>query len=259
MDGDATVLEDIGRRHPEPTVEHRVGVVVDREIGSAERHAHEQSTAAGIRIDLGTEFGVGSRIGLYAHGACRHRRIGTERDLLPLQDAVEAARGGEHEQDVGRLHAHLESDTAAPHRHHHWRAPCAVGITDVKHALPIVDTEDESALDHIGEDRHALGLLQHRRRERLAWIREELVERLAGAHDGLDFLLAGDGLGHGRPHIPAHQQTTDQDTEHEPGRHRSHGASLRGEETTGLLDYPASAFPVDGSFCERQPSRARAS
>ena len=230
MDGDATVLEDIGRRHPEPTIEHRVGVVVDREIGAAERHAHEQPTAAGIRIDLGAEFGVGSCIGLHAHGACRHRRIGTEGDLLPLQDTVEAAWGGEHEQDVGRLHAHLESDAAAPHRHHHRRAPCAVGIADVQNPLPVVDAEDESPFDHIGEDRHALGLLQHRRRERLAGIREELVERLAGVDDGLDLLLTGDGLGHGRPQATARHHTQDRETVEPSGSHRSHGASLRGEE-----------------------------
>jgi hypothetical protein len=63
----------------------------------------------------------------------------------------------------------------------------------VEHAAAEVHAEDESPLDHVGEDRHALGLLEHRGRQGLGGVREELIERLTGGDDRLDLLLAGAG------------------------------------------------------------------
>ena len=80
------------------------------------------------------------------------------------------------------------------HRHHHRRAPGAVGATNEQHALPVVDAENEPALHHARKDGDSLGRIEHGGRNRFDGHAAELVERLPRGDDGLQFLLAGDGL-----------------------------------------------------------------
>ena len=163
--------------------------MIDGDVAATEGDAGKQPTAAGVGIDLGTETGIGAGIGAAADRPGSDRCIGTERHLLAIEDSLETARRGEHEHDVSRLDAGLEADAPAAHRHHHRRAPTAVGVADTEHPLAVIDAEDEATLDHVGEDRDPLGSLEHRRGHRLHLEGEELVERLLGRGDRLRFLI----------------------------------------------------------------------
>ena len=187
MVGEAFGLVDVGRGDAGATVEHRVGVRVERQARSVDRDAEEQAPGAGVGIDFGAHPGVGAGVGGAADRAEGHVGVGTEGDLVAAHHALEAAGRGEHEHDVGRLHAGLEAEAAAAHRDHRRRAPRAVAAADEQDALAVVDAQDEAPLDHVGEDRDALGRAEHRRGDRLDLEAAELVEHLLGRNDRPEF------------------------------------------------------------------------
>ena len=163
--------------------------MIDGDIAATEGDTGKQPAAAGIGIDLGTETDIGTGVGTTADRPGGDRCIGAESHLLAIQDPLEAARRGEHEHDVSRLDTGLEADTPPAHRHHHRRAPAAIGIADAEHPLAVIDAENEAPFDHVGEDRDPLGSLEHRRGHRFHLEGEELVERLLGREHRLRFLI----------------------------------------------------------------------
>ena len=188
-DRQAPQREHVAGGDIEAPVEERVGIVIDGDIAATEGDAGKQPAAAGIGIDLGTETDIGTGVSTAADRPGGDRRIGAEGHLLAIENPLQATRRGEHEHDVRRLNTGLEADTPPAHRHHHRRAPAAVGIADTEHPLAVIDAKDEAPFDHVGEDRDPLGRLEHRRGHRFHLEGEKLVECLLGREDCLRFLF----------------------------------------------------------------------
>ena len=225
MVGQATGLVDVGRRDAAAAVEHPSGVLVDRQARAVDRHAEKQAAGAGVRIDLRAQLGVGAGVGGTADRPQRHVCVGAERHLLAADHPLEAPRRRKHKHDVGGLHARLEAEAAATHRHHRRRAPRAVAAANKQHPLAEVDAEDEASLDHVGEDRDALGRGEHGRRDRFNLETTEFVEHPLRGDDRSQFLggrgqgyLGGDGSGR-----EARDETGDDDRRGAMRKRETHG------------------------------------
>ena len=195
MVGQAAGLVDVGRRDAAAAVEHPGGVLVDRQARAVDRHAEKQAAGAGVGIDLRAQPGVGAGVGRPADRPQRYVCVGAERHLLAADHPLEAPRRRKHKHDVGGLHARLKAEAAAPHCHHRRWAPRAVAPANKQHPFAEVDAEDEASLDHVGEDRNALGRGEHGRRDRFNLETTEFVEHPLRGYDRAEF-FSGRGQGY---------------------------------------------------------------
>src|SRR5688572_14592872 len=86
-------LEDRPRRRVR-AVDRFVGLVVDPQPRSVERHAGEQAAGARIAVDLRPELLVGAGLRAAADRTGRDARVAAERELA-VDDVLDAARAAE--------------------------------------------------------------------------------------------------------------------------------------------------------------------
>jgi hypothetical protein len=187
-------VEDIGSGHVELLIEVLVGIIVDGDDGAIERKAREHAAAAGVGIDLGLEVRIGRCRGIAAHGTCGHRGIATEGDLATA-DALDALGRGEHQHDVGRLHAPLPAEAAAGHADEHRVGEASLAVAHHQHTASVAAAGEEGHLGEIRDDRNAVGALEQAIGNPLVRGAAQLLEHLAG--DEKLALLARGLRGHG--------------------------------------------------------------
>src|SRR5262249_23618288 len=114
---------------------------------------------ARVRVDLRPEAGVGGGGRLPSDRTCSHRGIGAE-GYLAAVDALDALRCGEHQHDVGELHAPLPAEAAASHGDEHRVREAAVFVAHDEYAMSAAPAEEEGRLGHIGKHWDSISALE---------------------------------------------------------------------------------------------------
>ena len=93
---------------------------------------------------------------------------------------------GEHQHDVGGLHADLPADVAAGERHHDGIGELAVGITHDHGTAAAPSAHHRGHLDHVGNHGDAIGACHEFFGNGIVVLREQFFEH-AGSFDQSGF------------------------------------------------------------------------
>ena len=104
--------------------------------------------------------------------------------MRAAKHAVDALRCAEDEDEVSCLDADLVTEAAAGHLDEAGRLPLAIGVANQQDAAAVLHAEDECPAEHAGEDRDALGIREHRRRDLGLWHLHRLREDGGRVDDG---------------------------------------------------------------------------
>ena len=169
---------DVARGDTGLVVEGRVRLVINGDRRAVERQSREHAAAARVGVDLSLEGRIRGGRGLTSHRSRGDRGIGAEGHLAAV-DALHALGRGEHQDDVGRLHAPLPAEASAGHRDEHRVGEVAFLVPQDQHTVATAAAGEERDLGHVGEHGDTVGTFEQAIRYRLVARGAQLLEDLA--------------------------------------------------------------------------------
>src|ERR1700691_973315 len=182
--------------------------------GAGKFETGEESAGTRVGQDLGAHFPIGIGGSVAADGAGGDAGICSKFELAGEQ-VVHAAFVHDEHDDVGRLGADLQAETATADGEEGGRAP-SLGSAATGDTSAVAGTEDESSVEQRGDDGDALGRSEHFLRNALIGSGLNFVEHGAGCVDASGSLgdVGGFGVfvsGSGKDRrLETHQETKEQ-------------------------------------------------